>query len=259
MQIQDSFTVSLPVEEAWDVFLDVERIAPCMPGAELQETDGEEYRGVVKVKLGAITAQFKGSARFTEVDEDAHRVVLRAEGREIRGQGNASATVTATLSDADGDGTEVAIDTDLSITGRMAQFGRGVMADVSTKLLGQFATCLEDNLTGSQPAAEPSAEAEPSTPEATERAQPDEAPPDQAETDQAAVGERSGSVMQSGPTEPVDLWALTGPRVMQAALPTALVGVLFLLAISKQRAKRWALSVVGAGLVAALAAAGRQR
>ncbi|MDP8978938.1 MAG: SRPBCC family protein [Actinomycetota bacterium] len=259
MQIQDTFTVNLPVEEAWEVLLDVERIAPCMPGAELQETDGEEYRGVVKVKLGAITAQFKGAARFTEVDESEHRAVLRAEGREVRGQGNASATVTATLSEADGDGTEVAIDTDLSITGRVAQFGRGVVADVSTKLLGQFATCLEENLTGSasaaepepepepEPQPEPSAAAEPSPPEAADRVQPDE-----ARTDRAAVGQ--GTVMQGGPAEPVDLWALAGPRVTRAALPGALVAVLVLLAISQQRVRRWVLSAVGAGLVAALAA-----
>src|SRR5918997_5908200 len=146
MRIDNSFTVALPVEDAWKVLLDVERIAPCMPGAELQEVTDDEYRGVVKVKLGAITAQYKGAVRFAEVDEAARRIVLRAVGRETRGQGNASATVTASLRPA-GDGrAQVLIETGLTISGRIAQFGRGVMADVSSKLLGDFARCLEKDL-----------------------------------------------------------------------------------------------------------------
>jgi len=143
MRIENSFTVSLPAEDAWKVLLDVERIAPCMPGAELQEVAGDEYRGIVKVKLGAITAQYKGAVRFAEVDEVGRRIVLKAEGRETRGQGNASATVTATLTDAGEGATRVAIETDLTISGKIAQFGRGVMADVSAKLLAEFAGCLE--------------------------------------------------------------------------------------------------------------------
>jgi carbon monoxide dehydrogenase subunit G len=127
------------------VLTDVELIAPCMPGAQLQEIEGEEYRGVVKVKVGPITAQYKGVARFLEKDEAAHKVVLRAEGRETRGQGNANATITATMT-PNGDGTDVAVVTDLTITGRVAQFGRGVLADVSGKLLGQFVDCLETKL-----------------------------------------------------------------------------------------------------------------
>src|SRR5438094_390476 len=97
MKIEDSFRVSVPVEEAWNVLLDVERIAPCMPGAQLEEVEGDEYRGNVKVKVGPITAQYKGAARIVEADESARRVVIKAEGRDTRGQGNASATVTATL------------------------------------------------------------------------------------------------------------------------------------------------------------------
>ncbi|TMK54747.1 MAG: carbon monoxide dehydrogenase, partial [Actinobacteria bacterium] len=133
MKIEDSFRVSVPVEEAWNVLLDVERIAPCMPGAQLQEVEGDEYRGIVKVKVGPISAQYKGAARIVEADEANRKVVIKAEGRDTRGQGNASATVTATL-EADGDATNVAIDTDLNVTGKVAQFGRGVMADVSSKL-----------------------------------------------------------------------------------------------------------------------------
>lgn len=142
MNIKDEFRVGVPIETAWNTFLDVERIAPCMPGAQLQEVDGDEYRGIVKVKVGPITAQYKGAARIVEADEAARRIVIKAEGRDTRGQGNASANVTASLR-ADGDGTNVTIDTDLNVTGKVAQFGRGVMADVSSKLLGQFVTCLE--------------------------------------------------------------------------------------------------------------------
>jgi uncharacterized protein len=145
MELTNDFRVGVPVERAWAVLTDVELIAPCMPGAQLQEVEGDEYRGVVKVKVGPITAQYKGAAKFVERDEAAHKAVLRAEGRDTRGQGNANATITATL-EADGDGTAVSVVTDLTVTGRVAQFGRGVMADVSAKLLGQFVDCLETKL-----------------------------------------------------------------------------------------------------------------
>jgi carbon monoxide dehydrogenase subunit G len=154
MELTNEFRVGVSVEEAWRVLTDVERIAPCMPGAQLQEIEGDEYRGVVKVKVGPITAQYRGAATFQEQDEAGHRAVLRAEGRETRGQGNASATITATLQ-PDGDGTAVTVVTDLTITGRVAQFGRGVLADVSSKLLNQFVECLESTVL--------SGEAEPAT------------------------------------------------------------------------------------------------
>jgi len=158
VELTNEFRVGVPVEQAWEVLTDVERIAPCMPGAQLQEIEGDEYRGIVKVKVGPITAQYKGVARFVEKDEAAHRAVLRAEGRETRGQGNANATITAQL-DPDGDGTKIAVVTDLTITGRVAQFGRGVLADVSTKLLGQFADCLETKLLAGESAGEGAATA----------------------------------------------------------------------------------------------------
>ncbi|HEX6312767.1 MAG TPA: SRPBCC family protein [Acidimicrobiia bacterium] len=148
MKIEDRFRVDVPIDEAWGVLLDVERIAPCMPGAQLQEIEGDEYRGIVKVKVGPITAQYKGVARFVEVDAGARRAVLEAQGRDTRGQGNASATITMVLV-ADGDGTEVTIDNDVTVTGKVAQFGRGVMADVSSKLLAQFVECLEASVLGS--------------------------------------------------------------------------------------------------------------
>jgi uncharacterized protein len=160
MKLENEFRVDVPVEEAWRVLLDVERIAPCMPGAQLQEVEGDEYRGIVKVKVGPITAQYKGVARITESDDANHRAVIRAEGRDTRGQGNASATATAVLQ-PDGDGTRVNIDSDVTITGKVAQFGRGVIADVSAKLLDQFVACLERDVlssAGERPAASEVAE-----------------------------------------------------------------------------------------------------
>ncbi len=142
MELTNDFRVGVPVERAWEVLTDVERIAPCMPGAELQEVEGEEFRGIVKVKVGPISAQYKGKATFVERDQAAGRVVLRAEGRDTRGQGNANATITATMT-PDGDGTKVSVVTDLAVTGKVAQFGRGVLAEVSAKLLTQFVECLE--------------------------------------------------------------------------------------------------------------------
>jgi carbon monoxide dehydrogenase subunit G len=142
MELTNDFRVGVAPATAWAVLTDVERIAPCMPGAQLQEVEGDEYRGIVKVKVGPITAQYKGSATFIERDDANLKAVLRAEGRDTRGQGNANATITATLT-PDGDGTRVNVVTDLTVTGKVAQFGRGVMADVSAKLLSQFVECLE--------------------------------------------------------------------------------------------------------------------
>jgi carbon monoxide dehydrogenase subunit G len=142
MELAHEFTVAVPVGKAWEVLTDVERIAPCMPGAELTKVDGDVYHGLVKVKVGPITAQYQGTARFTEKDEAAHRVVLTAAGRDVRGQGNASAVVTAVMSEQ-GDGTLVSITTQLTVTGRAAQFGRGVMADITARLLRQFVDNLE--------------------------------------------------------------------------------------------------------------------
>ena len=142
MELNNAFEVSAPLEKAWSVLTDVERIAPCLPGAQLQEIEGNEYRGIVKVKVGPITAQYKGAAQFMEKDDDAKRAVLKADGRDTRGAGNASAFITAQLT-AVGDRTKVEVKTDLTVTGKVAQFGRGVMADISAKLMTQFADNLE--------------------------------------------------------------------------------------------------------------------
>lgn len=151
MRIENRFTVSLPIDQAWKVLLDVEGIAPCMPGAEIDDVIEDGFAGTVKVKLGAILATFKGTVHFTELDDQAHRIVLHAKGREIRGQGNATADVTVVLNEvANGPnaaaGTEASIDADIAITGKIVQFGRGVILDVSAKLIRQFVDCLEDKL-----------------------------------------------------------------------------------------------------------------
>jgi carbon monoxide dehydrogenase subunit G len=152
VELTNEFTVDVPIDEAWTVLTDLERIAPCMPGARLDEVEGDEYHGTVKVKVGPVTAEYRGKATFVERDEAGHRAVLRAEGREARGQGNASATITAQLEPV-GTATRVSVTTDLTITGRVAQFGRGVLADVSTKLLGQFVDSLETTVLSGQSAA----------------------------------------------------------------------------------------------------------
>lgn len=141
MQLENTFTVPVPVGTAWRVLLDVERIGPCLPGATVEEFDGTTARGKVKVKVGPITVTYNGHVRFVETDEAAHRAVLDASGKEARGNGTAKATVTTTMTEQSGS-TRVDVVTDLNVTGRPAQFGRGVLADVSAKLIQQFADCL---------------------------------------------------------------------------------------------------------------------
>ena len=143
MELSNEFEVAAPLDQAWAVLTDLERIAPCLPGAQLQEIEGDDHKGTVKVKVGPITAQYKGVAKFVEKDDAAHRAVLSATGRDTRGQGNASASIVAQLEARGDDATHVSILTDLAITGKVAQFGRGVMADVSAKLLDQFVVNLE--------------------------------------------------------------------------------------------------------------------
>jgi carbon monoxide dehydrogenase subunit G len=175
MELKNEFHVSVPIDVAWAVLTDLERVAPCMPGAELQEVEGEEYRGIVKVKVGPITAQYKGIARFAEKDDDQHRAVLLAEGRDTRGQGNASATVTA-VAIPDNDGTTVSIVTELTITGKVAQFGRSVMADVSAKMLGEFADRLEADVLSQGSGSEPSGPVAQSAGESAETAEGSDPP-----------------------------------------------------------------------------------
>ena len=145
-QLTNEFTVNRPIEEAWPIITDVERIAPCLPGAQLQEVEGDTYRGVVKVKLGPISSQFKGDARIVEQDDDQHRAVLKASGRDTQGRGNASAEITAQAESLSPTSTRCVVTTDLHITGKVAQFGRGILGDVSSKLMADFATNLNSML-----------------------------------------------------------------------------------------------------------------
>src|SRR4051812_18937934 len=146
MQLEHQFGVPVPMAKAWDVLLDVERIAPCMPGATVDSFDGETIEGRVKVKVGPIQVTYSGTARFTDKDEAARRAVIEASAKEARGSGTATATITAQLQDDGGSATNVTVTTDLAITGKPAQFGRGVMEEVGNKLLGRFADCLADPL-----------------------------------------------------------------------------------------------------------------
>ncbi|MER6572982.1 SRPBCC family protein [Streptomyces sp. NPDC001093] len=158
MELHHEFTVPVPVGDAWHALLDIERVAPCLPGAVVEDYDGKTVTGSVKVKVGPVTVAYRGTAVFEEQDESAHRMVLVASGRETRGQGTARATVSGTLTERDG-GTAVSVRTDLTVTGRPAQFGRGVLAEVGDRLVSQFASCLADRL--SEPAPTPATEEQP--------------------------------------------------------------------------------------------------
>jgi len=224
MELTNEFEVAVPIQVAWAVLTDAERIAPCLPGAELREVEGDEYRGVVKVKVGPITASYQGTARFTELDESGHRAVLRAEGRETRGQGNATAEITASMEPSEA-GTKVSVLTDLSITGKVAQFGRGVLADVSTKLLDQFVTNLESSvLRPGEVAVQPDTTAVEGHPE---HQGPDPAP---------AIRH-----IDSAPAEPVDLIGVAGSSVGRRLAPLLIVAgivVVIGLAARSRRCRR---------------------
>jgi carbon monoxide dehydrogenase subunit G len=153
MELVNEFTVNADVATTWATLTDVERIAPCMPGAQLTEIEGEVFRGTVAVKVGPITAKFKGEASFVEQDAAARKAVLKAAGRDTGGKGNASALITAQLSEVSPTSTHVLVTTDLTITGKVAQFGRGALADVSTKLIGQFVEQLETTVLAGDGAA----------------------------------------------------------------------------------------------------------
>lgn len=160
MIITNEFTVSVPIEKAWEVLIDLEQVVPLMPGAQLVGKEGDDYLGKVKVKVGPVTSEFNGKAHFTEVDAANHRALIDARGKEARGSGNAAATVTLQLHDA-GDKTRVTVDSDVKIVGKLAQFGSGMIQQVSEKLLGQFVDQLENKLAGGPAPAAAAAAAAP--------------------------------------------------------------------------------------------------
>ena len=227
MQLEHHFTVPVPADKAWDVLLDVERIAPCMPGATVQSFDGETVDGRVKVKVGPIQVTYAGTAKFVQKDAEARRAVIEANAKEARGAGTAAATITTVLIDTGGT-TDVTVITDLQITGKPAQFGRGVMVEVGNKLLGQFADCLAAELGGGRPPGAPVGAAE--TPAAAGEAA-------------AAAREIAASTTIGGPqattappplrtvreSEPIDLLETAGLPVLKRLAPV--LGAVILLIV----------------------------
>jgi carbon monoxide dehydrogenase subunit G len=226
MELVNDFTVNVPVDEAWDTLTDVERIAPCLPGAQLQEVEGDVYRGVVKVKVGPILAQFKGQATFVEKDEANHKAVLKAEGRDTTGKGNASALITALL-EPQGDAlTKVTVATDLTITGKVAQFGRGALADVSTKLLSQFVDQLESTVLN-QPGGTGNGSAPADAPVA---APADDIAPATATTSEPAVRK-----VDQPAAQPIDLIDAAGPPLAKRIIPLVIAAVVIVLVVRRIR------------------------
>ncbi len=218
--ITNEFTVNLPIDEAWPIICDVERIAPCLPGAELQEIEGTTYRGVVKIKLGAITANFKGEAEFVERDDTAHRAKLAAAGRDTGGRGNARADVTAEAESLSPTSTKCTVTAELNITGKVAQFGRGIMGDVSKKLMDQFSsnlnTMLDEERAGvsDSPAPKPAAE--------------------QSSTEPSDAAPSGGVRRIEGPAaEPIDVANLAGAAVAKRAIPALIAAIVLVLVIRR--------------------------
>ena len=256
MEIRNEFAVGVPPSEAWKVLTDLERVARSMPGAQLAGVDGDEYRGTVKIKLGAVTTQYKGVARIVEADEDALKAVLKAEGRDSKGQGRASATVAAVLS-ADGDGTKVLIDTDLSITGRVAQFGRGVMVEVSSKLMEEFARRLEADLSGkaeepalSSPAAGASPEGSGTNVPADGQVLDETSRHRRQEKATGSMAGAAGTVDGVDGGEAIDLMALAGGSMAKRILPLGITTALLLMVPARKLRHRLALAAAGIAMVA---------
>jgi uncharacterized protein len=240
VKMENEFTVEAPVEQAWETLLDLERITPCLPGAALEEESGDEYKGTMTIRLGPVTQKYNGTVSFEETDEESHRAVLKADGKDARGQGTASATITSTLTEEDG-GTKVHVETDMHLTGRAAQFGRGVQQDVATKLINQFAECLEKEIMGENIREEPE---QPSEPEQAE---------DTAETEEAVSANGSGAeeggeeeekpkrriIQQDHDVEPLDLGEASREAVLKRVVPlVAGVGTLVIVLWLLRRRRR---------------------
>ncbi|MFZ4719533.1 MAG: SRPBCC family protein [Ilumatobacteraceae bacterium] len=239
-KLLNEFTVNRSIDHAWAVLTDVERIAPCMPGAQLQEVEGDVYRGVVKVKLGPISTAFKGQAHFVEKDDVNHRAVLKGEGRDTGGKGNADALITAQLEAVGTHATKCVVSTDLHISGKVAQFGRGVMGDVSAKLMTQFANNLNSMLDAEEDTPE---EAEALVEEAVHHAEEvkahvPETPAAPAAAAVAAPAAAAPTVRKiEGPaTEPIELSDVAGSALLKRLLP-AIGGLVVLLLVLRRLRK----------------------
>ena len=237
--ITNEFTVNLPIDEAWPIICDVERIAPCLPGAQLQEIEGTTYRGVVKIKLGAITANFTGEAEFIERDDTAHRAKLAASGRDTGGRGNARADVTAEAESLSPTSTRCTVTAELNITGKVAQFGRGIMGDVSKKLMDQFSTNLntmldEEQLDDDAESSTPDQESVGAGGDAAESSAPDDetASADSAEPMDPAPADGVRHI--DGPAaEPIDVANLAGAAVAKRAVPAVLAVIVLVLILRR--------------------------
>jgi uncharacterized protein len=216
MKLENEFTVDVPVEDVWDVLLDLERVTPCLPGAALTEESGDEYKGEMKVRLGPVSQEYEGTVKIEETDESEHRAVLKADGKDARGQGTASATITSTLQNAGNGSTKVRVETDMQLTGRAAQFGRGLQQDVAEKLLNRFAECLENEIMGGR---------------AEEESEPDVSEAEPTEEEPSTDGEggeeeqpRRRIIQQDREVEPLDLGEASQEAVikrLKAAAPVA--------------------------------------
>jgi carbon monoxide dehydrogenase subunit G len=240
VQLEHAFTVPVTVDKAWEVLLDIERVAPCMPGAALESVDGDDFTGSVKVRLGPIGLTYKGKASFIEKDEVAHRAVIDAQGKDSRGNGTAAAKVTATLV-GEGETTKVVVVTDLNITGKPAQFGRGVMVDVGNKLIGQFADCLAGKLA----AGDTPVESIEDVPTASEAAPgPSEEGAHAASTAAPTAAPTAPPTVRSVPrqlpppiseVEPIDLLGSAGPAVAKRLIPLAIPLLLIIFYLVRRR------------------------
>ena len=231
MDLNHTFTVNQPIAETWVVLTDLERIAPCLAGAELHEVHGDVFKGGVKIKVGPIVAQFKGEAQFVELDNVNFRAHLKASGRDIGGKGNASATITAQLTPITPTSTSVNVVTDLAITGKVAQFGRGALADISEKLIAQFADNLNALIDREGGAPAPSASAPiadaTSTKAPTTKAPSTKSPATGKVTD-ASADEPKIRKIEGPAAEPLNLQSVAGGAMLKRLLPIAgaILGVL---------------------------------
>ncbi len=217
--MENEFTVEAPVEQAWETLLDLERITPCLPGAALEEESGDQYKGTMTIRLGPVTQKYNGTVSFEETDEESHRAVLKADGKDARGQGTASATITSTLTEEEG-GTKVHVETDMHLTGRAAQFGRGVQQEVATKLINQFAECLEKEIMGDNSREEPEKAGEQEEVEEQEAAASANGSAEKAKDEEEEQPKRR-VIEQDHDVEPLDLGEASRDAVLKRVVPLA--------------------------------------